>query len=188
MVPMEAQDRRVAWVLAMGAPPARDVGKLVELAQSGGWEVCLFASPAGRGFLDVDGLTKQTGHPVRSEYSEPGTSSGTPAPNVIIAAPITCNSLAKWATGISDTLPLGILVSAVGWGTPTVAMPFSNRIQLSHPGVQEAIRKLSDWGITMLVGDEVYRPHEPGTGTSVAHRFPWNLAWRAALRAHAEHQ
>ncbi len=183
---MNTAQNPVAWLIVTGAPPARDVGRLVELAQADGWETCVFASPAGLKFLDVDAVTTQTGHPIRSEYGEPGAISSTPAPDVIIAAPITCNSLAKWATGISDTLPLGFLVSAIGWGTPTIAMPFSNRIQLSHPGIQDAIRKLSEWGITMLVGDDVYRPHEPGTGTAVAHRFPWHLAWAAARQRHAD--
>jgi len=143
---MDDQGRPVVWALVTGAPPARDVDKLVNLAQADGWQVCVFASPAGRHFIDTDALATKTGYTVRSEYREPGTVSSSPPPDVIIAAPITCNRLAKWATGISDTLPLGILVSAVAWGTPTVAMPFSNRIQLSHPGVQEAIRKLSEWG------------------------------------------
>lgn len=185
MARMDDQGRPVVWAVVTGAPPARDVDKLVDLAQADGWQVCVFASPAGRHFIDGEALAAKTGYAVRWEYREPGTVSSSPAPDVIIAAPITCNSLAKWATGISDTLPLGILVSAVAWGTPTVAMPFSNRIQLSHPGVQEAIRKLSDWGIIMLASREIYEPHEPGTGSKVAHLFPWHVAWEAALHAHA---
>jgi flavoprotein len=34
-----------------------------------------------------------------------------------------CNSLAKWAAGISDTLSLGLLVEAVGKRQPVLAMP-----------------------------------------------------------------
>lgn len=33
----------------------------------------------------------------------------------------------------------------------------------------------------MLVGDDVYRQHEPGTGGNYIHQFPWHLAWQAAL-------
>lgn len=79
----------------------------------------------------------------------------------MIVAPATCNTIAKWAAGISDTLPLGLIVEAVGKGLPTVAMPFSNRAQLSFPAVTEALAKLDRWGVTVLVGDDVYRPHEP---------------------------
>ena len=99
----------------------------------------------------------------------------------MIVAPITCNSLAKWAAGISDTLPLGLLVEAVGKGQPVVAMPFSNWAQIRFPAVADAMRKLTDWGVTVLVGDDVYPQHEPGTGEHYVHLFPWHLAWQAVL-------
>jgi hypothetical protein len=63
----------------------------------------------------------KTGHPVRSEYKEPGEPDVLPPADAMIAAPVTCNSLAKWAAGISDTLPLGLLVEAVGKRMPVVA-------------------------------------------------------------------
>ena len=100
----------------------------------------------------------------------------------MVVAPITCNSLAKWAAGISDTLPLGLLVEAVGKRQPVVAMPFSNREQISFPAIQEAMSKLTAWGVTILVGDDVYEQHEPGTGGNYLHLFPWHLAWQALLQ------
>lgn len=33
----------------------------------------------------------------------------------------------------------------------------------------------------MLVGDEVYEQHEPGTGEDFIHLFPWHCAWHALL-------
>ncbi|HEY4007676.1 MAG TPA: hypothetical protein VGM60_21185 [Pseudonocardia sp.] len=92
---------------------------------------------------------------------------------------MTCNSLAKWAAGISDTLALGLLVEAVGKRQPVVAVPFSNWAQIGFPAVQEAIRNLSDWGVQVLVGDDVYKQHDPGTGEQYISFFPWHLAWRA---------
>lgn len=103
----------------------------------------------------------------------------------MIVAPATCNTLAKWAAGISDTLPLGLVVEAVGKGLPVVAMPFSNRAQLSFPAVQNALRRLAEWGVIVL-GDDAYRPHEPGTGGEFVHLFPWHLAFQAAEAALAE--
>lgn len=84
-------------------------------------DVCVVASPDGRGFIDVDMLEERTGHPVRSYYKKPGTPDVLPPTDAMIAAPLTCNSMAKWAAGISDTLPLGLLVEAVGKGLPVAA-------------------------------------------------------------------
>ena len=174
--------QKVLYAIACGAPPARDIGKLVDLAQADGWDVCVLASPDGRRFLDVDALTERTGHTVRSEYKEPGTPDELPPADAMIVAPATCNTLAKWAAGISDTLPLGLVVEAVGKGLPVVALPFSNRAHLAFPAIIEAIEKLRRWGVTVLAGDDVYVPHEPGTGSRYLHLFPWHLALAAANR------
>ena len=169
----------VLYAIVTSSPAARDIGKLVDLAQADGWDVCVIASPDGRRFIDADSLAAQTGHPVRSQYKEPDAPDILPPADAMIVAPLTCNSLAKWAVGISDTLALGLLVEAVGKKLPVAAMPFSNYAQISFPGLQDAIDKLSQWGVTMLVGDDVYKQHEPGTGENYIHLFPWELAWQA---------
>jgi phosphopantothenoylcysteine synthetase/decarboxylase len=168
----------VLYAIVTGSRVARDVGTLVDLAQADGWEVCVIASPEGRRFIDTDVLEARTGHPVRSQYKDPDAPDVLPPADGMIVAPITSNSLAKWAAGIADTLPLGLLVEAVGLELPVVAVPFANRALLSFPPVRDAVRKLSVWGVTMLTEDS---PHEPHTGGDYAGRFPWAAAWQALL-------
>ncbi len=178
---MNDQGNPVLYAIVTGSPVARDVGKLVDLAQADGWDVCVVASPDGRKFIDADALEAATGHPVRWSYKDPDAPDVLPAADAMIAAPITCNSLAKWAVGISDTLPLGLLVEAVGQQLPVVAVPFSNRSQLGFPPIQDAMHKLSEWGVTVLAGEDLEPPHEPGAGANYRRLFPWELAWRAVL-------
>lgn len=178
---MNNNGQPVLYALVTGSPAARDIGKLVDLAHADGWDICVIASPNGRRFIDAEVLSARTGHTVRSDYKDPDAPDVLPPADAMIVAPITCNSLAKWAAGISDTLPLGLLVEAVGKRQPVVAMPFSNWAQISFPAVRDAMRKLSEWGVTVLVGDEVYKQHEPGTGEHFIHLFPWHLAWQALL-------
>src|SRR5580704_13422031 len=116
----------VLYVIACAAPPAQDVDQLVRLAQAGGWDVCVLATPSGRKFTDVTALEQLTGHPVRSEYKNPGEPDVLPPPDAIIVAPATVNSVNKWAAGICDTLALGILVEGIGLKLPIVAVPWSN--------------------------------------------------------------
>ncbi|WP_330229859.1 flavoprotein [Nocardia sp. NBC_00508] len=176
---MDANGNPVLYALVTGSPAARDVGKLVAMAQADGWVVCVIASPSGTKFIDVEAIAAQTGYPVRSEYKEPGTPDVLPPPDGMIAAPVTGNSVAKWAAGISDTLPLGLLVEGLGKGLPIVAVPYSNRAQMSFPAIQDGLRKLSEWGVTVLMGDG--EPHEPRSGESLIPRFPWDTAWQALL-------
>jgi hypothetical protein len=111
------QGAPVLYAIVTGATVARDVGKLVDLAHRDGWDVCVIASPNGCRFIDVDAVAAKTGRPVRCQYKELDAPDVLPPADAMIAAPITSNSLAKWGAGISDTLPLGLLVEAVGLPT-----------------------------------------------------------------------
>jgi phosphopantothenoylcysteine synthetase/decarboxylase len=134
--------QRVLYVIASAAPPTREVHRLVRLAQEGGWDVCVLTTPSGRRFAEVEALERLTGHPVRSEYKDPGEPDVLPEPDAVIVAPATVNTINKWAAGICDTLALGILVEVIGKGLPLVALPFSNYVHAAHPAFIENVGKL----------------------------------------------
>ncbi|MGI5214134.1 flavoprotein [Plantactinospora sp. CA-290183] len=173
---------RVLYVLACGSPVARDVGRLVEHALRDGWEVCVVATPDGTKFVDVPALVRQTGHPVRSTYKNPGEPDVLPGADAMIVAPATVNTINKWAAGIADTLVLGLLVEGQGKGLPIVAMPFTNAAMAAHPAFRQNLARLREWDVTVLFGDHVMPLHAPGTGDRHLDRFPWRMALDA-LRA-----
>ncbi|GAA2906175.1 hypothetical protein GCM10010517_72370 [Streptosporangium fragile] len=170
---------KVLYAIVTGAPPARDVDVLVRLAHADGWRVCVVASPDGARFLDEPALAELTGHPVLSRYRKPGETQAPPPPDAMLVAPATCNTLVKWSAGISDTLALGLIVEAIGRRIPLVAVPFSNWAHMAHPAVGESVARLRSWGVTVLLGDEVYPLHDPGPSDKYAPLFPWRLAWQA---------
>jgi phosphopantothenoylcysteine synthetase/decarboxylase len=147
----------------------------VRTAQEEDWDVCVLATPSGRRFLDLGELEQLTGYPVRSEYKEPGTPDVLPAPDAIIVAPATVNTINKWAAGICDTLALGLLVEAIGKRLPIVALPFTNRAHAAHPAFAENIERLRSWGVAVLIGPDIYPLHEPGTGSEYLHLYPWAM-------------
>jgi len=171
--------QRVLYVIACGAPPARDVSRLVEAAQEKEWDTCVLATPSGAKFLDSPALVKQTGHPVRSDYKDPEDSDTLPPPDAVIVAPVTVNTINKWAAGICDTLALGILVEGIGKHLPIVAMPFTNYAQAAHPAFEPNIEKLRSWGVHVLYGPDIYPLHQPGTGGDHLDAFPWVLTLEA---------
>jgi phosphopantothenoylcysteine synthetase/decarboxylase len=164
---------RVLYVIACAAPPAAEAARLVRLAQERGWDVCVLTTPSGRRFADTAALERLTGHPVRSEYKNPGEPDVLPEADAIIVAPATVNTINKWAAGICDTLALGILVEAIGKGLPMVAVPFTNRAHAAHPAFTENIARLRSWGVTVLFDRDAQPLHEPGTGTGSAYLFSW---------------
>jgi phosphopantothenoylcysteine synthetase/decarboxylase len=175
--------KRVLYVIVCGSPVARDAGKLVDLAKQDGWDVCVVASPDGRKFIDVPALATRTGHPVRSMFKNPGDPDVLPDPQAIIVAPATTNTVNKFAGGIADTLPVGLLVEALGKGLPIVLMPFTNAAMAAHPAFLENIRRLRGWGVVVLFGPDVLTLHPPGTADAHADGFPWHLALTALAQA-----
>ena len=166
----------VLYVVACAAPPAADAGRLVRLGQQRGWDVCALTTPSGRRFADVVALSELTGHPVRSEYKNPGEPDVLPPADAVIVAPATVNTINKWAAGICDTLALGILVEAIGMELPVVAVPFSNRAHAAHPAFTENVARLRSWGVTVLYDPGAAPPHDPGAGDGQPLQFPWQQA------------
>lgn len=171
--------QRVLYIIACGAPPSGDIAKFVQAAQGDGWDVCLIASPSAMKFFNIASLENQTAHPVRSDYKKPEDPDSLPAPDAIIVAPTTVNTINKWAAGICDTLALGILVEAIGKKLPIVSLPFTNWAQAAHPAFEENIAKLRSWGVQVLYGPDVYALHAPGAGGQHLDAFPWHLALQA---------
>src|SRR5690349_20773194 len=108
----------VLYVIACGGRPAGQLPEFVHFAQELGWNVCVIATPEGTKFVDAEGLTKLTGHPVRVHYKHPDEPDALPPADAFVIAPATFNTINKLAGGISDTLALGLVNEAVGLGLP----------------------------------------------------------------------
>jgi phosphopantothenoylcysteine synthetase/decarboxylase len=171
----------VLYVIVCGSPVAHNVGKLVSLAQEGGWDVCVICTPDGRKFIDPAALARQTGHPVRSAYKNPGDPDVLPDADAMIVAPATVNTVNKLGAGIADTLALGLLVEGYGKGIPIVLLPYTNDAMATYPVFAETIDKLRSWGFRVLFGPDVVDLHAPGAGTAEDRQdaFPWHLALEA---------
>lgn len=178
---MSSADRPVLYAIVCGSPAARGISELVAGAQQDGWRVCVLATSAGLGFVDADALAMQSGYRVRSRYKRPGTQDLLPGPDAIVVAPATCNTVNKWAAGISDTLTLGILTETLGRPIPIVAVPYSNSAQAAHPAFRDNLDRLRSWGVHVLFGDDVCRL--PSVEGAAGDPFPWQLI-RRALRCH----
>ncbi|MCM3886789.1 flavoprotein [Frankia sp. R82] len=166
-------DARVLYVVACGGYPAAELPAFVEATQVAGWDVCVVATPAALGFLDVERLAELTGHPVRSHYKRPGEPDVLPPADAFVVAPATFNTINKIAAGISDTLALGLLNEAIGGGRPMVMAPYPNSALAGHPAFAASLESLRGWGVRLVFG----RPGDPRGGVDQPGRestvFPW---------------
>ncbi|MDX2602009.1 flavoprotein [Streptomyces caniscabiei] len=167
---------KVLYLISCAAPPTRSISTGIRKAQDAGWEVCLVLTPSAHRWVesDLDELRGLTGHPVRHAYKHPDAADVLPPADAILAAPVTLNTLTKWADGHSDTLALGLLTEAIGLELPLVALPFVNRAQAAHPALSRGVSVLRGCGVTVLLGEGGFVPHEPKHGDVGA--YPWDTA------------
>ncbi|MFI8992609.1 flavoprotein [Streptomyces sp. NPDC053542] len=159
------------YVVLCAAGIADDVDKLITSAQRRTWHVGVIATPRGLECIDATAIEAQTGYPVQSAWRAPGEPRPLPPADAIAVAPATFNTINKWAQGIADTLALGILCEAHGFGIPVAALPYLNAAQAAHPAYAQSLARLRRMGV--LLGD--YAPHPPRTGGGRI-RFRWEQA------------
>lgn len=142
-----------------------------------GWDVCVVATPTAARWIDGAELTRLTGHPVRSAYKLPHEPDVLPPPDAIVVAPVTFNTVNKWAAGIADTLVLGLLTESVGMNVPIVAVPYLNEALARHPAFERSVALLRDVGVALIYGPDVFPLHEPRQGGDAQRaRYPWKTA------------
>lgn len=161
-------------VIACGAAPAVDVGRLIDLALADGWEVEVVPTPSGLVFVDVADLERRDGVAVRTRHTEPDRPMSRQA-DAFIVAPATFNTVNKLALGISDTYALHMLATAVGRSLPVAVLPFVNTALAARAPFRSSVEQLRVEGVTVLLGPGGYEPHEPGVGAG-HDDFPWAAA------------
>ena len=173
------------YVISSAAPPARHVDTGIRAAQARGWDVCLILTPSAHRWTtedavgELEALHELTGHPVRHLYKLPSGQDVLPDADALLAAPVTLNSLTKWADGHADTLALGLLTEGLGLGLPIVALPYINAAQAKHPALPRAVSTLREAGVRVLLDDgqdqgKGFVPHQPKRGH--VEEYPWALA------------
>jgi phosphopantothenoylcysteine synthetase/decarboxylase len=133
-----------------GAPAPEGLPSLVTMLQSAGWRVLMFSTPMGTRFADVAELEQLTGEQVRWEYRMPGTGSPTPPADVVLACPLSFNSVNKFAHGHADNFAVGLLCEMVGYGVPVVVVPHCKPQLASHPAFEASLETLRGMGVQVL--------------------------------------
>ncbi|MEU7721986.1 flavoprotein [Streptomyces tibetensis] len=144
----QATRKPFLYVVVCAAGIAADVGELIAAAQERDWEVGVIASPvAMNGFFDTAAVEARTGRPIRSAWRTPGEPRPFPAPDAVVVAPATFNTVNKWAAGIADTLALGTLCEAVGLGVPIAVLPCVADALAAHPAYGDSLERLRGMGV-----------------------------------------
>jgi hypothetical protein len=167
----------VLYLIGCSAPPVLGISGLIVQARERGWDPCLVLTPGAARLLEpgMPRLTSLTGHPVHSEYPNPGQPGKLPRANAMLVAPATSNTINKLAAGISDTLALGLVNEAIARGLP-VALLASLGHDRAHPAFPRSAATLRSAGVKLLLAD---RRGDVSVGAGGAEGFPWQLGLAA---------
>ena len=99
---------RWLYLVVSAAPPVLRIEELVVALTDAGWSVCLIATPTAAAWIDLDALAATTGCLTQVHPRQPHEQESLPRADAVLAAPITFNTINKWAAGSSDTLALGL--------------------------------------------------------------------------------
>ena len=137
---------------------------LIRPLLDGGHEVTITATPRAHDWLkdsqDDDKLRALTGLAVRSAPRLPGEKSPLPAPDVLVCAPASANTVAKLALGIADNQALTLLVENVAT-KPLVVFPRINAGHARHPAWDRHLSALRSAGVRLIYGPDVWPLYEP---------------------------
>jgi phosphopantothenoylcysteine synthetase/decarboxylase len=70
--------------------------------------------------------------------------------DAVIAAPMTFNTINKWALGITDNFATGLLCELTGYGVPIVAVPMLKPALARHLTFQNSLHVLRQMGVTLM--------------------------------------
>ena len=147
---MPGNARGVVYLVISGAPAPEGLPSLIGLLHEAGWRVVVFSTPMGTRFADLAELERLTGQPVRWEYRVPGTGSPVPPADLVLACPLTFNSVNKFAHGHADNFAVGLLCEMAGCGVPVVVVPHCKSQLASHPAFGASLETLRAMRVRVL--------------------------------------
>lgn len=161
-------------LVVCAAPLAERAGHLAEALMEAGWRVRVVATPTAREWVRAEHVEGVTGMAVVTSQRRFGEAKSWPEDAAAVVAPLTFNTLNKWALGVSDNYALGVLNESISLRRKTIAVPMIRPRFWEHPARARSIEVLSRAGVALLdplsQGDEI-APLGSGAGPTVAAGF-----------------
>lgn len=141
--------------MASAAPPVLKLDELLKLLPERGWSTSVILTPTATSWIQAYGVANNWDVEVRSEPDLPLSRGSLPVADAVLAAPLTFNTLNQWASGVSNSLALGVLNELLGASIAITAVPCAKTALRAHPAYAESISLLSAAGVELLDPDEV---------------------------------
>jgi hypothetical protein len=164
------------YVIGASAPPVRQLADACRLALDAGWQPYVTLTPTAAEWVDLGELRDAAGYAIRVHPRRPGESEMFPPAAAVLAAPLTFNTINKWACGINDTVALGLLNEVLSSETTIVAVPCVKPALQAHPAYAVNVNLLESAGVRFLHDSIVTRGQDGLAG------FDWRVVLQQLSR------
>ncbi|MEE8437780.1 MAG: bifunctional phosphopantothenoylcysteine decarboxylase/phosphopantothenate--cysteine ligase CoaBC [Candidatus Neomarinimicrobiota bacterium] len=142
-----------------GSIAAYKCASVISKLMQSGFEVQTVATEQALRFIGPATLEGLTGKPVLTDVFEAGKMMNhinlVKWADLTILAPATANTINRLSQGLADDL-VGALFLAHDFNKPYLLAPAMNTNMYNHPTTISSLKKLKDWGITVLPVDDGY--------------------------------
>lgn len=157
----------VTWVVVSAAPPATRIHEFLSLLHADPQLLVVVTTPTAATWIDENQVRTFTAWPVRHVQRSANEPRSYPSPNLVVALPLTFNTINKWAAGINDNVALGVLNEALGARIPIVASPFVKTSLAAHPAFSRSLEILTSAGVRLTATNAIKSAHAVG-------RYGWH--------------
>lgn len=161
-------------LVVCAAPLAERAADLAGAFVAAGWQVRVVVTPTAWDWVPAREVEAVIGTPVVTSQRRFGEARSWPDDTATVVAPLTFNTLNKWAAGISDNYAVGILNESISLRRRTIAVPMIGPRFWDHPARSRSIDVLRRAGVLFFDpvshSDEL-APVESGSGPPVAGAF-----------------
>jgi phosphopantothenoylcysteine synthetase/decarboxylase len=161
-------------LIVTGAPLASRCTDIAAALKEAGWSVQVVTTPAAAAWVDDATISTVSGQPAVGEHRDPGEAKRSEAPDAVVVAPATFNTIGKAALGIADTYAHSQLCEAIGSELPIVMVPMLNNKLWGHPALAGHLQTLIAAGVSFVdpqTGGDSAAPVTSGTGDRVVSAF-----------------
>lgn len=161
-------------LVVCAAPLAERCAEIAAALIGAGWTTRVVATPSAQDWLASDEISWITGLAPISVQRHPSVAATWPGDDAVVVAPLTFNTLNKWALGLADTYALGVLCEAIALKRRTIAVPFIGERFWGHPALRGSLSVLSSAAVMVDPRGEEFEELgavPSGAGESVAAAF-----------------
>jgi phosphopantothenoylcysteine decarboxylase len=145
----------VVGLVVSAALPAVRIHELLAQLHTDPRLVVVATTLTAASWIDEAHVRRYTAWPIRSIPRAVDEPKVHPTPNLVVAAPLTFNTINKWAAGINDNPALGVLNEALGDRVPIIAAPVTNPALAAHPAFARSLATLATAGVRLTATNAI---------------------------------